>query len=55
MEKPKNRSLPEQKGPQPAAARGPKDETTTVKGDNRKNEEDDPKNQRGRKKHRIYV
>ena len=36
MEEPKDRSLPEQKGPQPTAARGPKEKTASNPADTEK-------------------
>ena len=55
-EEPSDRSLPEQKGPQPTAARGDQKrklhQTTRTKKQKLKS---DPKSQRGRGKERIYV
>ena len=54
-EEPKNRSLPEQKGPHPTVVRGPKEKKAS---NSRKQSKakSDPKNQgRRRRKKKIYV
>ena len=49
MEEPEDRSLPEQKGPQPAAARGPKEKATTDKEDTTQERRGRPKKPAGEK------